>query len=1075
MEFFLALNLIGAVIGFIVAMTSRSRYVKKCARLEKELFNLRNLVNGNAQSINQAAPGVNMANVLNQPAQQSYPAQPMQQAIPQAQQMPVQDQQTPVRGAPVQSEPVQPVAMPAPVQQAQPVQPMQQVQPVAQPAPVQSAPQVQPQRTVQPAPVAKPAKSKKISAVALSFAVGVLLLIIAAAVFITATWNSMPSAVKPALLFGVVGITWVFSFITTKKLKIEKTGSALYILGSGLMPLAILGTVLALGYELGLITLALCSASLMITGFIGYKIFKTNFQIGISVTGLAWLVIFLTMKIISGLLGFVLGFALVFAIFCVVYEISKIPSFKIASEIVAYASPIVYILAAVAMFDADEVSRFILAIVSIVIIVASMFLFSKRRAFAKYVASIFAGVTVPLVSAESIAFAGENAVGAYIAVVFAYIFVAALYVVMKLAKNPAWLACGLTTLSAALTSSSMFLCSDVDSNILITLILGISLFAAAGSYIVREMKIEKMIYAVLSSIMFLVVLNRCFNGYTIANIYTVAGIVVAVGVLSLFTKKIPFLYEALGLCSVVQTLYVAANDLTYIKLIPTVIIFISAYILRKTKIEKAIFALATAVTSCVTLSLILEGKEIAFIYVMLGVVALALVANIITKRIPFLFEAFALSSAVGVWGTVVIDGEAINKNIFFVMLFVAITVWLFKSFKKSSVRDVFQAVSVSAAIIAGAVLLNNILYWVAELNGDVTSLILFLFFAVFYVAAAVFTRIKKDKILGMEVFRYISVAMMSVMEIIYIASAFGDSFAIPQVVTVLIVGLIACVTIVELRNYFSIVPTFIFIYSIMKVVDGLSIVPSFFVALLVVFLFSLVGRFVNRRIISSKGIDWLTLTAPFALGIITSDENLPFYVMMALAFYAITFLGRFAKDDKSFGEAVKGDIKLVGSVAIMFAGIGLAVMNFFDFPDAWEIEIRMLFILAAAAIVAFLIKPSGARWVWFATVAFFVHVEAFNALITGANEQLILVGALGLVLFIVAFLLKNKTWLILALETIAGIGIYLAISYWNSQIWWIYLLVAGLLLISTATVTEVKRRKHVDGAEKTPRFKEWKW
>ena len=107
----------------------------------------------------------------------------------------------------------------------------------------------------------------------------------------------------------------------------------------------------------------------------------------------------------------------------------------------------------------------------------------------------------------------------------------------------------------------------------------------------------------------------------------------------------------------------------------------------------------------------------------------------------------------------------------------------------------------------------------------------------------------------------------------------------------------------------------------------------------------------------------------------------------------------------------------------------------------------------------------------------------------GGNVQLIIMAVLGISIFVVSFILKNKSWFILGIETLAGIGLYLAITYWDSKLWWAYLLVAGVLLIGTATFTEIKKRsaeKALAAATaqsgdphaapvKYKRFKDWTW
>ena len=118
------------------------------------------------------------------------------------------------------------------IKSTQPAAPAQTPSPDATPVPVQTpAPAVQPQAqqvfkpTPAPAPAPaplpvytqqtqSPAHQKKsgLTAVGVSFSVGVLLMVIAAAVFISATWQTMPAGIKCVILAAVVAVVYGFSF-----------------------------------------------------------------------------------------------------------------------------------------------------------------------------------------------------------------------------------------------------------------------------------------------------------------------------------------------------------------------------------------------------------------------------------------------------------------------------------------------------------------------------------------------------------------------------------------------------------------------------------------------------------------------------------------------------------------------------------------------------------------------------------------------------------------------------------------------------------------------------------------------
>ncbi len=66
---------------------------------------------------------------------------------------------------------------------------------------------------------------------------GVTLILIAGIVFATTTWDYLPGTIKAILLFGFSGMLFLASKVSSKKLKLEKTSFALWILGSLFLPI----------------------------------------------------------------------------------------------------------------------------------------------------------------------------------------------------------------------------------------------------------------------------------------------------------------------------------------------------------------------------------------------------------------------------------------------------------------------------------------------------------------------------------------------------------------------------------------------------------------------------------------------------------------------------------------------------------------------------------------------------------------------------------------------------------------------------------------------------------------------
>lgn len=66
---------------------------------------------------------------------------------------------------------------------------------------------------------------------------GVILIILAGVVFATTTWDYLPGVIKAILLFGFSGMLFGSSELAKKKMKVEKTSFALWVLGTIFLPI----------------------------------------------------------------------------------------------------------------------------------------------------------------------------------------------------------------------------------------------------------------------------------------------------------------------------------------------------------------------------------------------------------------------------------------------------------------------------------------------------------------------------------------------------------------------------------------------------------------------------------------------------------------------------------------------------------------------------------------------------------------------------------------------------------------------------------------------------------------------
>jgi hypothetical protein len=177
-------------------------------------------------------------------------------------------------------------------------------------------------------------------------------------------------------------------------------------------------------------------------------------------------------------------------------------------------------------------------------------------------------------------------------------------------------------------------------------------------------------------------------------------------------------------------------------------------------------------------------------------------------------------------------------------------------------------------------------------------------------------------------------------------------------------------------------------------------------------------------------------------------------------------------------ERLSAKFRLIVSCAIGSLTLCLVTLDM-DFSSVADTEIRLMFMLVAAlAIYLFILHCDATRWIWFSTVALSIEIEAFHAMEQQQILPLTLISVCAVGIFIYSFIFKKRSWFILAIGTIGEFALLFAIVFWDSRLWWIYLLVLGGILIATASVNEYKRRKAVESGmedKKVRLFDNWTW
>lgn len=811
----------------------------------------------------------------------------------------------------------QPVVQPKPeVQVQQPVQPQPQVkvqaqtqpqaQPVFKPAPVPQAPL--------PTYSAQPKQRKGGStAVGVSFSVGVLLMVIAAAVFISATWQTMLPVLKCIVLLLVVSGVYALSKLSRDKLKLESTSSVLYMLGSLITPIAVFVGFLAFDLQKEMITLVCCALSLGVSGLIGYRIFGTKLQVAISYLGFVWSEIFICMEAMGNVKGLAFGICTAAFVSGLIYFIKpKLKFFDKFAEITAY-------VAVIGFFMTASFGRltFIPFILSNLMYWASLLMLTRKRkwiAFVSALAPIFTLIHIKVTYVESrTAF-----------LIIAFLTIAFMLALYRLIKHENFVSNAIISVGMSLTVIIIHYCTGYSQSLpglvhdfMYYTVYLIPLLACGAVYVMSKNSIERAVY------MYLVFASAVVESQLLLNdgiVPIIVFLVIAAGAV-LINYRFKLVHVKIAAC------------------VASVVVFLINFT---------------------------EGDK---------------------ELIPILYA----SASVALYAVVVL----MNK---------------FRTVDK--LTHISARFSVLPMLIAGNQILM-LLTFSDSLEGFIAMIVIDVIFTV--------------------------------------------------------------LTLIDTDNYFGCLPAVSFMVSVMYRLY-LNEVDNAVISLIFVAAYSLIGRFlICPKIISRRRIDWFTLLASVACLVPVCDMS---YTLLFLTLYIMLFTGRFGKEGDTLIERLSSRFRLIVSCAICTLTLCLVTLDM-EFSSVMDTEIRLMFMLVAALAVYLFIMPCEAtRWIWFSVVALCIQIEAFHAMGEQMLLPLTLISVCAVGIFIYSFIFKRRSWFILAIVTIGEFALLFAMVFWDSRLWWIYLLVLGAILIATASVNEYKRRKALESGmedKKIRLFDDWTW
>jgi len=856
-------------------------------------------------------------------------------------------------------------------------------------------------------------KEHKISSINVSFGVGVLLLTIVGAVFLSASWNFLSDAGRIITLVVAVVSVFALSYVSGHLLKLSQTGFAFYVLGSFLTPVLIIGLgalnlVGSLSFDSGngFCICAIASALFMVTGFVGRKIYKSKTYQGILYFGLTWTVIFTGAQ--SGLSidgdGAALeGAFIAIALFALVMQIARcFPGVLRSGFQSVYSEIITYIAAFAGLFGFTYGDAGAAEIVGTAMSFAavSILCFTKSRSWLRYLTPF---LTLSLV--VSVARAADSADSDYV-FVFAGLTVGALFAFYHLSRmrTPvSGILLPLTGFCCMFTASTQFrFAASIAMLVFVALEVSAALTEKREAPSTAELIIASLMFQVASAIALIASGRVSDSSYSV--IYMLPVLISAAILLVLRLAGVKFA-EAVRL-------RVVTAVMLFQSLVPGIVIFFITDGADAVIIVLNSFLILLAAALSMRLRSDGEHVSVAFILALTG--ALNSIA----------FIAYSLDRVSRI--RLMSDDSPVNL--------------LFTDYRNSphsvllpvSAGMMFLVFVISLAALKAAGALTerlrpykNPLKWILSI-----CLCIWLIFCIYDCTGFVPELILATA--GIAAVYFCGSRFMTVVPILILEG--GIQFFASE----------------SLSDY----------------MDGDRFLPDMIIFAFALFL-PTIGRIIYRKkVFSKEGVDYLAFLPLFML---TGVSPAPYNPMVPLFIISAAVI--------NLSQRVKIRTAYLYSVALVLATIGLIEQGFVRYEDSVSLEIYIASILADVIIIRYLFRPASEkmmRILWFVSVAIAMTAESVSALDTGEILDLIIVGFFAIVIFIYSFVRKAKTWFILGVSSILGIAVYLSVTFWESIAWVIYLFIAGVILITFAAVNEWGKRHNKDGRNKRF-FEEWKW
>ena len=142
----------------------------------------------------------------------------------------------------------------------------------------------------------------------------------------------------------------------------------------------------------------------------------------------------------------------------------------------------------------------------------------------------------------------------------------------------------------------------------------------------------------------------------------------------------------------------------------------------------------------------------------------------------------------------------------------------------------------------------------------------------------------------------------------------------------------------------------------------------------------------------------------------------------------------------------------------------------------WDGKLHLIPLIAFGLLIRYLYGEKTGSGFLFAIGIYTMLRLAGSAIARETTGDLLTVFISALVIFIASFYVKQKKWFLLGGVSLCGIAVYMRMRLFPGMQWWVYLLLAGILLIVIAAVNETMKQRGDSLKSKAGRlWEDWSW